>query len=514
MDFSVKRLIRNVQVPLGREFEIEKYLRSKIHHLKYESLKIHRRSLDARKRNHLLWQYNLIVETKGKIPQHPDILEYHEPEAYIKTARKLGDRHPFIIGAGPAGLFCALAMVEKGLEPWIFEQGDMIPQRDMKLKKFMRTAELDTQSNIQFGEGGAGTYSDGKLTARNRDFYSRKVFEYLVKFGADEKILIESNPHLGTDALKKIIINMREYIKSKGGLFFWGHQLEDIYVSNGKVKKVTINGMGYVPEILVIAPGNSARKLYRILSEKVKLESKAFAVGFRIEHTQEYLNALFYGEKTPIELTGAASYRIKGKFDNRGVYSFCMCPGGVIVNGASQTGGVVTNGMSYSQRAGKYGNSAIVCQVDKRDYGSGALDGMLFQERIEKFAFRDKYRLPVQSGKNFLLNKKENKILPDKYKPGSYNANINDIFPGVISSALQKAMIYFDKRYSGFTREGILAAPETRTSAPLRIVRDHVLLNSIDAENLYPAGEGAGYAGGIISSAADGYKTGSIFMLS
>ncbi|MCF7920077.1 MAG: NAD(P)/FAD-dependent oxidoreductase [Candidatus Cloacimonetes bacterium] len=510
---SRTRLIRNVIVPLGHEAELGKYLTQKFRHLQIESLKVERRSLDARHRNHLVWQYNLLVELKGKIPNNPDILEYHTPQPYLTGSRHLQEKHPFIIGSGPAGLFCALAMVEKGIEPWIFEQGDQIEERDNKVTKFLHGGSLDTESNIQFGEGGAGTYSDGKLTSRNRDYYSCKVFEYLVRFGAEETILTESYPHLGTDVLKKVIKNLRSYLESRGVLFFWRHQLKDIRVNHGNVCRVLINEMGYVPEVMILATGNSGRLVYRLLDMQVPMEAKAFAAGFRIEHPQAYLNALFYGEKTDISKTGAASYRIKGQFGGRGVYSFCMCPGGLVVNGTSENGGIVTNGMSYSSRSGKYGNSALVAQVDQRDFGNEVLSGMKFQEQIEKkcFEISKLFVAPGQQAQDYLSGKSGNSELKSTFQPGIIKYDLEKIYSPAINNSLKQALTFWEKHYPGFAREGVLIAPETRTSAPLRIMRDHVRLNSLGAENLYPVGEGAGYAGGIISSAADGYKTGSIF---
>ncbi|MDP8210706.1 MAG: hypothetical protein RAO94_12140 [Candidatus Stygibacter australis] len=504
------KLLRNIAIPIDQSQDLEKVICQKLNlaSQKLVSWEVTRRSLDARRRNHLVWQYNALVEISGKFPQNPDLLEYKEKLAYINPNIKLHDIQPVIIGAGPAGLFAALILVEKGYKPLLYDQGEPIPERDEKVKQFWQKGILDTESNIQNGEGGAGTYSDGKLTSRNQDFYTTQVYKYLIKFGADPDILINSHPHLGTDKLKKIITSIREYLEQNGCRFFWKHKLERITIKNGKVSGVFINGEKLDPEIVILAPGNSARDLFKMLTGIIPLQNRSLAVGFRIEHEQEFINALFYGDKTDTSLTGAGEYRIKVQLKEGSVYSFCMCPGGIVVNASSNAKGVVTNGMSWSKRKGKYSNAAIVTSINVTSESSDALAGVRFQEMIEQKCFKlsESYLAPAQKAEDFIKNRYSKKPLKTTFLPDSIPADLNKIYNPAITGTIKEALSYWDKRYKGFASEGTLLAPETRTSSPVRIIRKVDTWESEGADNLYPIGEGAGYSGGIISSAAEGIK--------
>ncbi|MDP8221648.1 MAG: hypothetical protein P9X26_09890 [Candidatus Stygibacter frigidus] len=503
-------LLRNITIPIEQNQDIEKeiYRKLKLHGNEIVSWKVIRKSLDARKRNHLVWQYNALIEISGNYPVNPDLLEYKEKLPYIKPGIILHDNQPVIVGAGPAGLFAALALVEKGYKPILYDQGELVTERDKKVKQFWQKGILDSESNIQNGEGGAGTYSDGKLTSRKQDYYTIKVLEYLVRFGADPDILINAHPHLGTDKLKLIMSAIREFLMLSGCEFNWKHKLEDITVAFGKVRDITINGEKYKPEILILAPGNAARDVFRMLADKIPLQAKPFAVGFRIEHQQEFINYLFYGEKTSIALTGAAEYRIKAQAGGKSVFSFCMCPGGIVVNAASENKGLVTNGMSWSKRKGKYANAAIVTVVDEAVFGKEPLAGMKFQQEIEKKCYQqtDSYLAPVQRAEDFIANKKNKMPVRSTFLPGTVSTDLHKIYNREITLTICQALKYWNKRYKGFASEGTLIAPETRTSSPVRIIRDTDYWHSTGAENLYPIGEGAGYAGGIVSSAAEGLK--------
>jgi uncharacterized protein len=503
------KLLRNITIPVEKSLDIEKEIctKLKLESQKLTSYSVRRRSLDARRRNNLVWQYTALIEISGNYPSHPDLLDFKEKLPSIEPTQKLNDRQPLIVGAGPAGLFAALGLVEKGLCPIIFDQGETIEDRDISIKKFWQKGILDTDSNVQNGEGGAGTFSDGKLTSRKQDYYTSKVLEYLVRFGADPDILINAHPHLGTDKLKLIISAIREFLVQKGCEFKWKHRLEDITIASGKVIDVTINGDKYKPEVLILAPGNASRELFRLLAYKIPMQSKPFAVGFRIEHEQEFINYLFYGEKTNIALTGAAEYRIKAKIGEKSVFSFCMCPGGIVVNAASENNGLVTNGMSWSKRKGKYANSAIVTPVDATVFGKDPLAGMQFQEMIEKKCFQltDSYLAPVQRAAHFVYKQKDKMPIHSTFLPGTITTDLHKIYSKEITLAISQALKYWDKRYKGFAAKGVLIAPETRTSSPVRIMRQPNW-QSEGAENLFPIGEGAGYAGGIISSAAEGLK--------
>ncbi|HHE37877.1 MAG TPA: hypothetical protein ENL20_04815 [Candidatus Cloacimonetes bacterium] len=506
-------LIKNVITPISKDIDLKKVLSEKLKLNSIENIQILRRSLDARKKNNLKYNYTLLAEIREKYFSHQDVMEYKKPFPYISSHIKLQNTNPFIIGAGPAGLFAAISLVEKGFKPYIFEQGEKIEERIKKINKFRNQGILDEESNVQFGEGGAGTFSDGKLTSRTRDFYTEKIFEYLVKFGADKKIKYEALPHLGTNGLKKIIINIRKYLEANGCRLFWDHKLENVQIENGKLKEVTINKQKYCPEILILAIGNSARDTFEMLSKKTTLENKPFSVGFRIEHTQDFINSAFYGEKTNFKITGPATYKLTAKYKNKGIYSFCMCPGGFVVAAASEKKHQVLNGMSFQPRDNKFANSGIVVTVNESDFGSKLLAGVKFQREIEQKCFDQKnpYFAPSQKSDDFLINKTSKKGIPNSYKPGTFSSELNDLFPEIITESIKSALINFDQKINGFIENGLLLAPETRTSSPIRIVRNRATYETVGIQNIYPIGEGSGYSGGIISSAADGYKLACFF---
>ncbi|MDY6916285.1 MAG: hypothetical protein SVM86_08240 [Candidatus Cloacimonadota bacterium] len=506
------KLIKNIQMPISKQLDVQAVVSKKLQisssHI--ENLQILRRSLDARKKNSLKYNFTAIAE----LPQvnHPDVLEYTPPQPHLQECFHCPSKNPYIVGAGPAGLFAALALCEKGYEPYIFERGDKIEVREEKVRKFWQNGILDPESNVQFGEGGAGTFSDGKLTARNRDYYTNQIFSLLVKFGAPYDIKIDAKPHLGTDRLKFIITNIRKYLQEKGCHFYWKHKLENITIKNNKLTALTINNEQHKPACAILALGNAARDTFSELKNYLHIVAKPFSVGVRIEHQQSFINASFYGNKTDFSLTGPAIYRLTSKYKDRGIYSFCMCPGGIIIAATNQINTIVTNGMSYSNRPGKLANSAIVVTVSPADFGSSAVAGIEFQEKIEKTAFNAElpYFAPVQKASAYLTEVIPNKI-ETSYLPGTYSRNLNNIFPSFINSALKSALKKFDNRYPGFLKYGTLIAPETRTSSPVRFLREKNSFLCQDKTNVFVIGEGSGYAGGIISSAADGYKLGNTF---
>jgi len=509
-------LVRNILIPVQKDIQLKEAVSKKLQIRKDRigQVQILRRALDARKKNHLKFNFTVLVKDLPDI-EHQDITIYKDPIPYINEEEKLSDKNPFIIGAGPAGLFSALGLVEKGFQPIIFDRGAKLENRVLKVKKFWEDGELDEECNVQFGEGGAGTFSDGKLTSRNRDFYSNKIFDYLVKFGADENIKYEALPHLGTDKLRKIILNIRNFLTENGCKFYWNHKLENILLNNGKLQKVVINETTYSPEILILAVGNAARDTFMILDSLNAITSKPFAVGFRIEHKQDFINNSFYGDRTDISLTGPATYRLTAKKGSKGIFSFCMCPGGFVIGAASEKEHLVINGMSFHDRSNEYANSAIVASVDEKDFGKGPLAGINFQKKIEYSCFSSSgsYNAPVQSASDFMNSKTSINTPHNSFMPGVNTIDMNGLLPFPLVQNLKFGLQVFDKRIPGFNENGVLIAPETRTSSPVRIVRDKQKRHSISAENLYPVGEGSGYAGGIISSAVDGYKTSQIFVL-
>ncbi len=508
-------LIKNVVIPISKKIDLKYHISKKLK-LPLNSInniKIIRRSIDARKKNNLKFNYTVLTELPAKYLRNSDVLEYKNPEPYIQTQRKLSSKNPYIIGAGPAGLFAALSLVEKGFQPFIFERGDKIENRVKKVSDFWKNGVLDEESNVQFGEGGAGTFSDGKLTSRKSDFYANQVAKYLIKFGADQKISYEALPHLGTDGLRKIVLNIRRFLEDKGCKFFWRSKLENLNIENYQITSVRINGKEYKPEIVILAIGNSARDTFEMLSQQTEMESKPFAVGFRIEHSQDFINEIFYGDKNDFSITGPATYRLTAQDGKRGIYSFCMCPGGFVIPASSEKGGLVLNGMSFQKRNNEFANSAIVVTVSEVDYGQGILAGMEFQRKIENKCFKSDhpYFAPAQKALNFMNNKTNDSIPKTSYLPGIFSSDLNSILPSNITKALKVGLNSFEKRIPGFIEKGILLAPETRTSSPMRILRNKVTFESVKLSNLYPIGEGSGYAGGIMSSAADGYKLGKIF---
>lgn len=509
--------IRNIIIPISKEPDLFKIISRKLNIPidSIEDIEILRSSLDARTKNHLKFNLTLKAEIATKLEINNDIQIYIEPKPYLSETIKISDPHPFIIGAGPAGLFAALSLVEKGFQPHIFDRGDKLEERTQKVADFWKNGILDEESNVQFGEGGAGTFSDGKLTSRKSDFYTNQVTKYLIRFGAKVEINYETLPHLGTDGLLKIVMNIRKYLESKGCKFFWNHKLENLVIQGSKISAITINGEVYIPEIIILAIGNAARDTFEMLSQKAIIESKPFAVGFRIEHPQEFINETFYGNQTDFSISGPATYRFTAKALNRGVYSFCMCPGGQIIAASSEKNSIVTNGMSNSSRNGKFANSAIVVTVNEQDFGKNTLAGMIFQRSIERKCYSSSrpYFAPLQSAEDFLKNKITNRKINTSYSPGVYSADLNTIYSEEITNSIKIGLKTFEKRAKGFIEKGVCIAPETRTSSPIRIVRDAVTLSSTRLSNLFPCGEGSGYAGGIMSSAADGFKVGCLFYL-
>ncbi len=505
-------LVRNVRTPLEREPDLKGAVARKLRIAPATlcQLTIRRRAVDARKRNEVRWCYTLLVTFTGEPPTHPDVQPWSEPEPETLSPQFLSAPHPFIVGAGPAGLFAALALAERGFLPWIFDRGDPLSERTRAVQQFTATGELDPDSNVQFGEGGAGAFSDGKLTARSQNVWTEAVFERLVRFGASPDILVNALPHLGTDGMRAVVAGIRAWLEQQGCRFFWRAPLTGLTLANGRVTRVTLGGEEYSPEALLLGVGNAARQTFRMLYERgIAMHTKPFAVGFRLEHEQAFLNDFFYGPRTNFTLTGPATYRLVTRAGERGVYSFCMCPGGEVLAAASEPGGQVVNGMSWANRAARWANSAIVAQVGPADYGSGPLDGVRFQEEIERRAWRTGFAAPVQSAAEYIGAGRATGAVRSSYRPAIVRADLGGILPPALDKALRAGLRQLDRR--GFVRQGLLLAVETRTSCPVRMVRSEQTLASVSAENLFPIGEGAGYAGGIVSSAADGWRTASQF---
>jgi uncharacterized protein len=429
---------------------------------------------------------------------------------------KQGRERPIIVGFGPAGMFAALELIDHGIKPLVFERGKRIEERSMDVERFINERELDPESNIQFGEGGAGSYSDGKLFSRAKNSgYANRVLKTFIRFGAPERIGYMRKPHVGTDVLCKIVRNMRSYILEQGGEIHYGSRMTDVLISGGKVRGIVINGeKEYYSPVVYLAVGHSARDTFEMIRKKgITLEQKAISVGVRVEHPVETINLIRYGAKyKDFPGIGAANYSFTytDRKTGRGVYTFCMCPGGEVINASSEEGMMVVNGMSYSLRSSAFSNAAIVVTCRTDDYEStDPLAGIEFQKQIERKAFEavgGKWEVPAQNLVDFLGGRISDSLNINSYKMGAVAADMYDIIPGFVSEALLTAFGKWKADCPLFvSSHAILLGAETRTSSPVRITRN-ATYESVSAKNLYPIGEGAGYAGGITSSAADAMR--------
>ncbi len=511
--------IRNIKINILEDKQ--EYLKEKVAktlHLKPSEIleiKINKKSLDARKKDNIFYLYevDVILKNEDKVLKnnHSKDIFITPKEEYIFPEKKANIKNPIIIGSGPAGLFSAYILAEEGYNPIIIEQGEKIEEREKTVEEFFKTGILNTSSNIQFGEGGAGTFSDGKLNTlvKDKEYRCKKVFEIFTSFGAPDEIMYINNPHIGTDLLRKVIVNMRNKMISLGATFRYNTKLTNIIVKDNKLEAIEINNEEIIPcKNLILAIGHSARDTFYMLHKNnVKMTSKAFAIGLRIEHPQEMININQFGKyhKNLPPASYKLTYQTK---DNRGVYSFCMCPGGYVVNASSEEGHLAINGMSNHKRDSKNANSALVVTITKDDIGPNPLSGIAFQKSLEKKAYElASGKIPVQLLEDFNNNKKTTSLGEvEVITKGAYAlSNLNEILPNYICESIKEAIPNFAKKIKGFDRkDAILLGIESRTSSPVRIIRDENGMSSI--YGLYPAGEGAGYAGGITTSAMDGLK--------
>lgn len=483
------------------------------------SWKIVKCSIDARKKPDVVYVYQLDVHTAKdskivKKKHSPDIVlrQKEERKPLIHGAQPLKNR-PVIVGFGPAGMFCGYLLAKEGYAPLILERGSAVDERTETVKKFWETGKLDTECNVQFGEGGAGTFSDGKLNTLVKDTSgrNRRVLEILVEMGADPSILYDNKPHIGTDSLREIVKNIRNEILRLGGEIRFQAKVDDFLIEREKIVGVQLSdGTRIDTENVILAIGHSARDTFEKLAvSPIAMYQKPFAVGLRIQHPQEMINHSQYGKDCRYALP-AASYKLAGKSaDGRGVYSFCMCPGGYVVNASSENDMTAVNGMSYRDRAGANANSAIIVTVDKEDFGSGdVLAGMHYQRELEKAAFRaGGGKVPVQLFGDYLKNQMSTGFgdVAPAVCGGYQFANLREVLTGSVGNALAEGILSFERQIEGFSRyDAILAGVESRTSSPVHIERDQSLESNV--KGLYPCGEGAGYAGGITSAAMDGLK--------
>ncbi len=480
----------------------------------YEGLS--KKSIDARRKNQIFYQIsaNISIE-KPEILQTIPNVSYPkvEPKSKLKSGCMTITSPPVIVGAGPCGLFAAWLLAKNGYEPIVIERGETVDKRYLSVKNFWVNHNLNSESNVQFGEGGAGAFSDGKLVTRIKDPRGKLVLDTLISFGANENISYESHPHIGTDQFRNIIKNMREDIINNGGSFHFNQKVTGVTIVNKKIKSITLNNLDKIPcQVVMFATGHSARDTYEMLLDQgVTMVQKPFSMGVRIEHLNEQITNAQYGKQQRY-INESAIYQLHEKVGKRTAYTFCMCPGGVVVNGASEDNMSVTNGMSYSGRNGKNSNSAWVVGISPDDYESNhPLSGIKLQTQLEKAAFElggNDYNLPVQRLGDFLKNNPSKTI--GHIKPSSTSGytlgQVSKLLPNKIYDTLCKSAIAFNRRLPCFLDDdAIITGYETRTSSPVRILRDENL-QALNIDGLYTGGEGAGYSGGITSSAIDGLK--------
>ena len=500
--------INNISLPIGADvFE-------KIKHdiPSAKKLKLAKKSIDARKKNDIRYVYSIDlcadneerILKKNKNAQKIDYKPYKFPKA-DKLEKPIA-----VVGSGPCGLMCAYILAENGHKVILLERGKCVEERKKDVDAFFAGGALNTSSNVQFGEGGAGTFSDGKLTTGTKDFRIEKVLSVFFQNGAPEEILYLSKPHIGTDNLYNMVAAMRKAIIKNGGEVRFSSCLTDIIIEESQVRGCVVNNEYEIEtDNIVLATGHSARDTFEMLKSKgVNMEQKSFSIGGRIEHLQKNISKSQYGEA--YSQLPAADYKLSCHLQNgRGVYTFCMCPGGYVMAAASEEGGVVTNGMSYFARDGKNANSALLVNVTPDDFGSDdPLAGMYLQREIEQKAFKAAnctYKAPAQKVGEFLGIRGSDVMVEATYPQGVVWTDIGEILPNFVTDSMKEGIAALDKKLKGFADgNAIITVPETRSSSPVRILRDESMQSNI--KGLYPCGEGAGYAGGITSAAVDGIK--------
>ena len=515
--------INNFRVSIDEREALETLIsvRLKISRQQQQNFRIVRKALDARREGNIAFVYTIETEIPGGSAKWADrwradknisiVTPAKEPEI-VAGHRRLPER-PVVVGFGPAGMFAALTLARHGYKPLVLERGPDVDARQLAVQKFWEQGVLDEAANVQFGEGGAGTFSDGKLTTRVHDPMMTRVLDALVAAGAPPEIKYWYKPHVGTDRLRQVVKAIRRQIVSLGGEVRFGQQVTGFKILDGVLTGLVVNGEQKIDcSVALLGIGHSARDTYdQLLRCGVAMEAKPFSIGVRIEHPQELIDRSQYGSAAGHPALGAADYSLvyHDRVAGRTAYSFCMCPGGVVIGAASEAGGVVVNGMSHYNRASGLANSALAVNVTPDDFGCGVLAGVEFQRRYERKAFElagRSYFAPVQTVGSFLHGQDDgaSKLVQPSYGPGVKTVNLEECLPEFVASSLRRALPDFGRKIRGFDHPGaVLTGVETRTSAPLRILRGEDRI-SLNVAGLYPMGEGAGYAGGIMSAAIDG----------
>jgi len=517
--------INQMTLPLDFEKDkLDEYLsrKLKLDKSKLKSVELYKLSIDARDKNSLSYKAGIVFDIESAF----DIKKYKNVEVFYKQEDKVkewsGDRKKIIIvGSGPSGLFAGIRLAESGADVTVIERGYEMTKRQVAVEKLMKDGIIDTTSNIQFGEGGAGTFSDGKLNTGIKSKHIATVLETFHKFGAQENILYDARPHIGTDVLSKVIVNMREYLKSLGAKVLFEHKLIDINIVNNHVKSISVETPESIIsigcDVLVLAIGHSSRDTICMFYDKnLNIKQKPFSMGYRIEHLQKDVNLSQYGDSSDVCKLPPADYHLVEHVGDRVVYSFCMCPGGVVVPATSEEGAIVTNGMSYSGRDGENSNSALLVSINTSDFPSThPLAGLELQEKYERHAYlkTGNYNATVQTVGDFLNGKSTTRLgkVKPTYKPNVILGSVEDMLPDFAVDSIKKAIPLLGRKLKGFDDpDALLTGVETRSSAPYQVIRGvDMQTNIID---VYAIGEGAGWAGGIVSSAVEGIKCADIII--
>ena len=508
-------IINNIKVSLDTDLsDTYGILSSKLKINKQDIInaELYRKSVDARDKHDVHFVVSIIARLKNEaqvLKRNKNATLFSKKEYVWQRAES--DTRPVVIGFGPAGMFAALTLARAGLRPIVFERGSDVDTRTNDVNNFFSGGKLNPESNVQFGEGGAGTFSDGKLNSGIKDIRCRTVLEVFYQFGAGKDILIDAKPHIGTDVLKTVVKNLRQEIISLGGEVNFNSRLDGVFFENGRLAEISVNGKKMPCEYLCLCIGHSARDTFKMLYENgLEMTRKPFAMGVRIEHLQSEINKALYGDFANHKALKAADYKLAIHLPSgRGVYTFCMCPGGEVINASSELGGIAVNGMSESRRDGANANSALLVGINPEDLeGDSVFAGCELQKQIEQKAYNiANGAVPITTVGNFVFgDTAQLGTVKPTIKPDYAFADLGDIYPNFITNSLKDGIIAMDKKIHGFANtDAILTAPETRSSSPVRIVRNEAG-ESVSFSGIYPCGEGAGYAGGIMSAAVDGIK--------